>query len=191
MPAVGAIADGFDHTWRPRLDSLLAAGRGAGADLVEIFLERTDHIGVLAEQDTITSVSPAFGMGAGIRVFRGERDGFVSTNDLSDRGLLQALEQALGMLGLTRTSTPAWLAYRSQAPARPSEIWHSTGHALHSTLAVCMRSLRGRARSCTCGSCGTSMAGRPSVLVCSVIVAACFIEPWRRTQRLVRALRFV
>ena len=107
MPAVGAIADGFDHTWRPRLDSLLAAGRGAGADLVEIFLERTDHIGVLAEQDTITSVSPAFGMGAGIRVFLGERDGFVSTNDLSDRGLLQALEQALGMLGLTRSSTPA------------------------------------------------------------------------------------
>jgi TldD protein len=106
MPAVGAIADGFDHTWRPRLDSLLAAGRGAGADLVEIFLERTDHIGVLAEQDTITSVSPAFGMGAGIRVFRGDRDGFVSTNDLSDRGLLQALEQALGMLGLARTSTP-------------------------------------------------------------------------------------
>ena len=75
-----------------RLEALLASGRAAGADLVEIFLERTDHLGVLAEQDTITSVSPAFGMGAGIRVFLGDRDGFVSTNDLSDRGLLQALE---------------------------------------------------------------------------------------------------
>jgi TldD protein len=45
-------------------------------------------------------VSPAFGLGAGIRVFLGSRDGFVSTNDLSDQGLQSALEQALGMLGL-------------------------------------------------------------------------------------------
>ncbi len=104
---MAAGADGFDLSWRPRLESLLASGRAAGADLVEVFLERTNHLGVLAEQDTITSVSPAFGMGAGIRVFRGERDGFVSTNDLSDRGLQLALEQALGMLGLMPSSTPA------------------------------------------------------------------------------------
>ncbi|MEX1317352.1 MAG: TldD/PmbA family protein [Synechococcaceae cyanobacterium] len=90
----------FDTGWRPRLETLLAAGRAAGADLVEVFLERIDHIGVLAEQDGITSVSPAFGTGAGLRVFRGLRDGFVSTNDLSDAGLMAALEQALGMLGL-------------------------------------------------------------------------------------------
>ncbi len=92
--------DCFDDGWRSRLEPLLNLGRAAGADLVEVFLERTDHIGVLAEQDTITSVSPAFGAGAGIRVFRGERDGFVSTNDLSEAGLSRALEQALGMLGL-------------------------------------------------------------------------------------------
>jgi TldD protein len=90
-----------DGLWRARLEPLLAAGREAGADLVEVFLERTDHIGVLAEQEAITSVSPSFGMGAGLRVFRGERDGFVSTNDLSETGLRLALEQALGMLGLT------------------------------------------------------------------------------------------
>ncbi|MCP9774406.1 TldD/PmbA family protein [Cyanobium sp. WAJ14-Wanaka] len=94
----------FDPSWRLRLESLLSAGSGAGADLVEVFMERTDHLGMLAEQDAITSVSPAFGMGAGIRVFRGERDGFVSTNDLSEAGLLSALDQALGMLGLLRSS---------------------------------------------------------------------------------------
>ncbi len=71
---------------------------------MEVFLESTDHIGLLAEQDRITSVSPAFGRGAGVRVFRDERDGFVSTNDLSERGLMVALEQALGMLGLTVNS---------------------------------------------------------------------------------------
>ncbi|MCP9827040.1 TldD/PmbA family protein [Synechococcus sp. L2F] len=96
--------EGFDLSWRQRLEPLLAAGRAAGASLVEVFLESTDHIGLLAEQDRITSVSPAFGRGAGVRVFRDERDGFVSTNDLSERGLMVALEQALGMLGLTVNS---------------------------------------------------------------------------------------
>ena len=96
--------DGLGSHWTPRLEALLAAGRGAGADLVEVFLERTDHLGLLAEQDRITSVTPAFGMGAGIRVFLGERDGFVSTNDLSEAGLDQALDQALGMLGLQRSA---------------------------------------------------------------------------------------
>ncbi len=98
------MLEGFDLSWRQRLEPLLAAGRAAGASLVEVFLESTDHIGLLAEQDRITSVSPAFGRGAGVRVFRGERDGFVSTNDLSERGLMVALEQALGMLGLTVNS---------------------------------------------------------------------------------------
>lgn len=96
-----SLADG----WTPRLEHLLAHGRRAGADLVEVFVERTEHIGVLAEQDRITSVSPAFGLGAGIRVFRDQQDGFVSTNDLSESGLLMALDQALGMLGLVAGSS--------------------------------------------------------------------------------------
>ena len=74
---------------------------------MEIFLERTDHLGELAEQEVITNVSQSFGMGAGIRLFRGERDGFVSTNDLSAQGLLQGLDQALGMLGLMLSSGPS------------------------------------------------------------------------------------
>ena len=94
------MSDAFSNQWRGLLESLLQRGRGAGADLVEVFLERTDHIGLLAEQDRITSVNPAFARGAGLRVFRNGRDGFVSTNDLTERGLQHALDQALGMLGL-------------------------------------------------------------------------------------------
>ena len=71
---------------------------------MEVFLERSDHLGALAEQEVITTVSPSFGMGAGVRVFCGRHDGFVSTNDLSPAGLMAALDQALGMLGLQRTS---------------------------------------------------------------------------------------
>ena len=99
-----ALGDFQDPAWRSRLEPLLAAGRAAGADLVEVFLERSDHLGVLAEQEVITNVSPSFGMGAGVRVFSGRHDGFVSTNDLSSTGLMAALDQALGMLGLLRNT---------------------------------------------------------------------------------------
>ncbi|MFM7236852.1 MAG: hypothetical protein ACKOYK_08795, partial [Cyanobium sp.] len=54
-------ADFHDPLWRAQLEPLLAAGRTAGADLVEVFLERSDHLGALAEQDLITNVSPSFG----------------------------------------------------------------------------------------------------------------------------------
>jgi len=90
----------FDDTLKPQIEELLSLGKSAGADLVEIFLEKSDNISVLAEQDDISNVSPSFGIGAGIRVFLGTKDGFVSTNDLSKQGLLFALSQALRMLGL-------------------------------------------------------------------------------------------
>ena len=90
----------FDYTIKPQIEELLSLGKSAGADLVEVFLERSDNISLLAEQDDISNVSPSFGIGAGIRVFLGTKDGFVSTNDLSETGLLFALTQALGMLGL-------------------------------------------------------------------------------------------
>ncbi len=90
----------FDETLKPQIEELLSLGKSAGADIVEIFLEKSDNLSLLAEQDDISNVSPSFGIGAGIRVFLGTKDGFVSTNDLSKPGLLFALSQALGMLGL-------------------------------------------------------------------------------------------
>ena len=94
----------FDDTLKPQIEELLSLGKAAGADLVEIFLEKTDNISLLAEQEDISNVSPSFGIGAGIRVFLGTKDGFVSTNDLSKSGLLFALSQALGMLDLEISS---------------------------------------------------------------------------------------
>ena len=77
----------FDEHWTETLENLISFGCAAGADFVEIFLENTEYLAVLAEQDLITSVNPAFSKGAGIRVFKGLKDGFVSTNDLSEKGL--------------------------------------------------------------------------------------------------------
>ncbi len=94
----------IDELFRQNLEELLAYGISAGADFVEIFLENIDSIGILAEQDTVTSVNPSIGKGVGIRLFLGQRDGFVSTNDLSEQGLKFALDQALGMLGLDKST---------------------------------------------------------------------------------------
>ena len=94
------IANPFNDHSKKELEGLIGFGISSGADFLEIFLESTDNLGILVEQDKVTSVNPSFGKGAGIRVFKAHRDGFVSTNNLSVKGLKEALAQALGMLGL-------------------------------------------------------------------------------------------
>jgi TldD protein len=91
----------FGEDWRDPLSTLLGWGRAAGADLVEIFLERVNSISCLAEDDAITSITPRLSTGAGVRVFRGLADCYVSTNDLSFAGLKAALEKGLLLMGLT------------------------------------------------------------------------------------------
>ncbi len=90
----------IESYWRPILNQLIDHGISCGADLIEIFIEKTDNLGVLAEQDTITSVNPSFTLGAGIRIFLGKKDVFVSTNDLSFSGLKDSIYKAIEMLGL-------------------------------------------------------------------------------------------
>ncbi|KPQ39229.1 MAG: TldD protein [Phormidium sp. OSCR] len=101
-------SDRFDDTWRAPLATLLGLGRAAGADFIEFFLERTNYISCLAEDDAITSISPRLSTGAGVRVFRGKADCYVSTNDLSFDGLKAALEKGLAIMGL---SLPGHNAY--------------------------------------------------------------------------------
>lgn len=94
------LLERFDESWEAPLSTLLGLGRAAGADLVEFFLERNNFLSCLAEDDRITGVSPRLSLGAGIRVFKGKADCYVSTNDLSFAGLRTALEKALSILGL-------------------------------------------------------------------------------------------
>ena len=83
------------------LEEVIFFGISLGADFVEIFIENTDNSSVLAEEDFITSVSPSFGKGAGIRIFKEKKDGFVSTNDLTKHGLMRSVSQAIEMLDIT------------------------------------------------------------------------------------------
>ncbi len=83
------------------LEEVISYGISLGADFVEIFLENSDNSTILAEEDCITSVSPSFGKGAGIRIFKDKRDGFVSTNDLTKKGLMGSVSQAIEMLDIS------------------------------------------------------------------------------------------
>src|SRR5579883_2832536 len=119
----------FDETWEAPLATLLGLGRAAGADFIEFFLERVNYISCLAEDDAITSISPRLATGAGIRVFRGHTDCYVSTNDLTFSGLKAALEKGLSILGLQLPAPGAYIPeinlepLRDYAALRGKESW--------------------------------------------------------------------
>ena len=92
----------FGECNKKLLEELIFYGISLGADFIELFIENSDNSNVLAEEDFITSVSPSFGKGAGIRIFKDKRDGFVSTNDLSKQGLMRAILQAIEMLDISQ-----------------------------------------------------------------------------------------
>lgn len=110
--------DRFDESWRSPLSTLLGWGRAAGADFVEFFLERSNYINCLAEDDAITSIAPRLATGAGVRVFRGHADCYVSTNDLTFAGLRSALEKALAILGLSLPGPNAYIPEVNLEPLR-------------------------------------------------------------------------
>lgn len=119
----------FDETWEAPLATLLGLGRAAGADFIEFFLERVNYISCLAEDDTITSISPRLSTGAGVRVFLGKADCYVSTNDLTFSGLKAALEKGLSILGLQLPSPNAFIPeinlelLRDYAVKRGKDAW--------------------------------------------------------------------
>lgn len=99
----------FDETWEAPLATLLGLGRAAGADFIEFFLERVNYISCLAEDDIITSIAPRLSTGAGVRVFLGKADCYVSTNDLTFSGLKSALEKGLSIMGLQLPAPNAFI----------------------------------------------------------------------------------
>lgn len=128
--------DRFDETWEAPLATLLGLGRAAGADFIEFFLEHVNYINCLAEDDTITSISPRLSTGAGVRVFRGQADCYVSTNDLTFTGLKAALEKGLSILGLQLPAPTAYVPeinleiLRDYATKKQKESWLSESSSM-------------------------------------------------------------
>jgi TldD protein len=125
--------DRFDQTWAAPLSTLLGLGRAVGADFVEFFLERKNYITCLAEDDAITSISPSLVSGAGVRVFKGRADCYVSTNDLSFNGLKAALEKGLAIMGLSLPGPHAHIPELNLEPLRD----YGTTRAKENWLASC------------------------------------------------------
>ncbi|WGL58880.1 TldD/PmbA family protein [Pigmentibacter sp. JX0631] len=90
----------FDDTWRYPLSILLGIGLASGADFIEFFLQRGNHLSGLVENGKVTAINPSLALGAGVRVFKGKEDCYVSTNDVSFNGLKRILEKALNIHSL-------------------------------------------------------------------------------------------
>ncbi|AFY99948.1 TldD/PmbA family protein [Calothrix sp. PCC 6303] len=124
-----STSERFDETWEAPLATLLGLGRAAGADFIEFFLERVNYISSLAEEDAITSITPRLSTGAGVRVFRGKADCYVSTNDITFTGLKAALEKALSIMGLQLPAPNAFIPeinlelLRDYASKRGKDAW--------------------------------------------------------------------
>lgn len=114
FPDKTRMNQGWEHTLSP----LLGLGRAAGADFIEFFLERVNFISCMAEDDAITSITPRISTGAGVRVFLGQADCYVSTNDLTFSGLKAALEKGLSIMGLSMPGASAYVPEVNLEPLR-------------------------------------------------------------------------
>lgn len=90
----------FDESWRSPLSILLGIGMASGADFIEFFLQRGSYLSSLVENGKVTAINPSLSLGAGVRVFKGKEDCYVSTNDVSFNGLKKILEKALDIHSL-------------------------------------------------------------------------------------------
>jgi TldD protein len=131
-----ATPDRFDSSWANPLATLLGLGRAAGADFIEFFLERVNYISCTAEDDIISSISPRLSIGAGVRVFRGQADCYVSTNDLTFAGLRSVLEKGLSILGLQYPGAGAFIPEINLEPLRDYGALRSKESWLANTISI-------------------------------------------------------
>ena len=92
----------FSEKLSNELNDLISMGLLYGADFVEFFLEKKNTFTCQYENVKLSAMTPVLSLGAGVRVFSGEKDCYVSTNDISYSGLKSILLQALDILFLEK-----------------------------------------------------------------------------------------
>ena len=90
------------------LERVLAAGLRGGADFAEVFAEERRSRGLGLDDGRVEQVASGRDRGVGIRVIVGNTTGFAHTADLSETGLMAAVEAAAAVAqragdGVTRT----------------------------------------------------------------------------------------
>ncbi len=93
----------------PVVERVLARGLQHGGDFAEVFVEDRETSSALLDDGRVEQLSTGRERGAGIRVVAGETTGFAHTADLSEAGLLRAVEAASAVAragGMARSGSP-------------------------------------------------------------------------------------
>ncbi len=100
----------------PVVERVLARGLQHGGDFAEVFVEDRETSSAVLDDGRVEQLSTGRERGAGIRVVAGETTGFAHTADLSEAGLLRAVDAA-----------SAVARAGGRAPSRPPVAFGDTG----------------------------------------------------------------
>lgn len=82
-----------------RLEAILDKIQKAGADHADILVAQKSEIDVSVRLGALESLEKSEAFDVGFRVFKGQKQAIVSTNDVSDLAIEQAIERAVAMVG--------------------------------------------------------------------------------------------
>ena len=106
------------------VEAVLRRALQGGADFAEVYAERSKRRRMTVRSGKLEEAISGLDFGAGIRLFFGTEVVYAYTNDLTQEGLLEALEtllRAKGALASTRPRAP--LARRRVSRASRSPSW--------------------------------------------------------------------
>lgn len=107
-PATVATHLPFGGEWQDTLSWLLGTAKAAGADFAEVFLERSRKKSISTRDQKVAECDAIHSLGAGIRVAKGLVTSYVSTTDLSPKGLHASMQKAISAAGC-QESTSSWI----------------------------------------------------------------------------------
>lgn len=91
----------FTEELRKPLSYVIGIGRAAGADYVELFLEKRNIQRMTAQNGVIAGISPSIDIGVGIKVSYNGQNGYACTSSLSLDSLINCLGKSLSIIGLS------------------------------------------------------------------------------------------
>jgi TldD protein len=110
---------------RSLVESLLSRALTRGAEFAEIFVEDRVNTSLSLDQRRVEELSSGRSRGAGIRVIVGETTGFAHTADLSEAGLIAAVDAAASVAragggGVTTVALESFREYATKVEQAPT-----------------------------------------------------------------------
>ena len=122
----GDTSDLFDQSALSDLaQRLVDAARRAGADAADAIAVRGVSQGVEVRDGRVEETERSEGDDVGLRVFVGQRQAVVSTNDVTGDGIAKLAERAVAMARVARSIDPTLLRTSPTIARRLMFIWRS------------------------------------------------------------------